>query len=353
MVAFELDDNFFKDEERSGFEIGSLMKRCWGAQLQVLEAFDRVCSRHGLKWFAFCGTLLGAVRHKGFIPWDDDMDVCMMRNDYNMFLRYAAKEMPGFQIDHFDENFPEEGRYVDYMGITRINNNNLANFDPDYLKEHCMFPYTVGLDVYPLDYVPKDKQVYDVNVTIFTFLLNVAFRYKSLYWEKYQAAPGNYDDIDLDEAYKAIYNATGYKIDKNGDVLRQLNELSVMIASLTKGKDADEVACMAHMALGHRNMVFPKEAFMKTIEAPFESGSVYIPAGYDAVLKKNYGAGYMHPCNASPHDYPYYKKQERWVRDYIIKNPAMVQFMPEYYISDIYDEDQDKKILLDKIYRKE
>ena len=53
MVAFELDDNFFKDEERSGFEIGSLMKRCWGAQLQVLEAFDRVCSRHGLKWFAF------------------------------------------------------------------------------------------------------------------------------------------------------------------------------------------------------------------------------------------------------------------------------------------------------------
>ena len=77
MIGFELGEDFFKDEEKSGFMVGSLMKRCWGAQLQVLQEFDKVCSRHGLKWFAFCGTLLGAVRHKGFIPWDDDIDVCI------------------------------------------------------------------------------------------------------------------------------------------------------------------------------------------------------------------------------------------------------------------------------------
>lgn len=353
MLGFELTEDFFTDEERSGFKVNSLMKRCWGAQLQVLQDFDRVCSKHGLKWYAFCGTLLGAVRHKGFIPWDDDMDVCMMRSDYTMFLRYAAKEMPGYQIDHFDRNIPEEGRYVDYMGITRINNNNLADFDPDYLKSHCMFPYTVGLDVYPLDYIPRNKQEYDINIQIFSYLINVAFRYKSLNWTNYKVVDGNFGNINLDEAYDSIFEVTGYRIDKNGDILNQLNELAVMISSYTKGKDSDEVACMAHMALNHRNMIFPKEAFAKTIEAPFESGSIPIPAGYNEILKRNYGARYMEPRNVSPHDYPYYKKQERWVRDYIIKNPDMKGFMPDYYISDIYDEDPEKKVLLDKIYGKE
>ncbi len=353
MLDFKLGEDFFKDEERSGFEIGSLMKRCWGAQLQALEDFDRVCSRHGLKWFAFCGTLLGAVRHKGFIPWDDDLDVCMMRSDYNMFLRYAAKELPQYIIENYDYYNREERRHYDFQGITRINNSYNTNFDPEYLNTHCGFPYTIGLDLYPLDYVPKDPEEYNTAIQIFGFTINVGLKYKSLYWENYHAPEGNYQGIDLDEAYEMLHRATGFKIDKNGDVLRQLNEIALSISSYTKGKDADCVACMMHTAEGYMNMIFPKEAFSRTLEAPFESGSIYIPEGYDAVLSRNYGAGYLVPRNCSPHDYPYYRFQERWIREYILKNPDMKEFMPRFYISDVYDEDPDKKILLDKIYGKE
>ena len=54
-----------------------------------------------------------------------------------------------------------------------------------------------------------------------------------------------------------------------------------------------------------------------------------------------------------PHDYPYYKMEERWVMNYVIRDPEMAQFMPKYYIQDVYEEDPEKKVLLDKIYGKE
>ena len=350
MIGFDIDENFLREEKRNGFEVTSLMKKCWAAQLQVLSDFDKVCSRHGLKWFAFCGTLLGAVRHKGFIPWDDDMDVCMLRGDYNMFLHYAEKEMPGYYIETFDNVYSGENAFTHALGITRINNTHMADFNPDYLAAHYSFPYTVGLDLYPLDYVPRSKEEYDSAIRIYKYILGVCVKYKMENWKDFTPPSPGYEVINLDEAYASLYEVTGVRIDKNGDVLRQLNNLAVNIASYTKGKDADNVACMAHMVFDHNNMIFPKDAFAKRTEVPFESGSVYIPSGYDTVLKINYGPGYMTPDPRSPHDYPYYKKQERWVRDYVIKDPSVAPYMPREYISDVYDEDPEKKKILDGIY---
>ena len=70
------------------------MKRAWAAQLEVLEEIDKVCKKHNIRWFADCGTLLGAVRHRGYIPWDDDMDICMLRPDYIKFNQVAEQELP-------------------------------------------------------------------------------------------------------------------------------------------------------------------------------------------------------------------------------------------------------------------
>ena len=75
------DNNFFDNEVRNGFFVCSLMKRAWAAQIDVLAYFDKICQENGLKYYADFGTLLGAVRHKGFIPWDDDIDVSMFRED--------------------------------------------------------------------------------------------------------------------------------------------------------------------------------------------------------------------------------------------------------------------------------
>jgi len=348
--GFGIDEQFLQDEVRNGFEVSSLMKRCWAAQLQVLSEFDAVCSRHGLKWFAFCGTLLGAVRHKGFIPWDDDMDVCLLRGDYNMFLHYAEKEMPGYYIETNDTVHSGDNTFTHALGITRINNTHVSDFNPDYLASHYSFPYSVGLDVYPLDYVPRDPEEYASAIRIYKYILAVCVKYKMENWAGFRPPSPGYESIDLEEAYNALFEATGVKIDKSGDILMQLNNLAVNVASYTKGKDSDSVACMAHMVFDHNNMIFPKSAFSRRVEVPFEKGSVYIPSDYDSVLSINYGSNYMTPDTGSPHDYPYYKTQERLVRDYVIRDPEMAPYMPMYYISDVYNEDPAKKEILDRIY---
>ena len=90
----EFQDQFFESEVREGFYITSMMKRSWAAQLEILKDVDEVCTKYGISYFADAGTLLGAVRHRGFIPWDDDLDICMMRKDYHRFISVAEKELP-------------------------------------------------------------------------------------------------------------------------------------------------------------------------------------------------------------------------------------------------------------------
>lgn len=321
----------------------SLIKLCWSAQLVVLDDFKAVCEKHNLKWFAFCGTLLGAVRHKGFIPWDDDLDICMMRADYDKFLEYAKTEMPDYFIETYDSYTPEESRHHDFNGITRINNTFVANFSEDFMSKFNGFPYSAGIDLYPLDYVPKSKKVFDSTTWIFNYLILTAYTYKSLNWSNYPVP--KIPKIDINVAYQQIYKSTGVKINLKGDVLKQLNDIAVKVA--TYAKSSDKVACMMHTAFNEKHMVFPVDAFKEPMPVPFEDRVIYIPNGYDEILTTNYGPNYMIPDKHIPHDYPYYKFEERWVMNYIIHNPRVSKFIPKMYIEDVYNENEE---LLNQIY---
>lgn len=69
------------------------LKRVQGVILEILKDFKKICEKHDIPYFAFAGTAIGAVRHQGFIPWDDDIDVCMLREDYERFLKIAPTEL--------------------------------------------------------------------------------------------------------------------------------------------------------------------------------------------------------------------------------------------------------------------
>lgn len=69
------------------------LKRVQNAELSILKDFDRVCNQHGIRYFLVAGSLLGAIRHKGFIPWDDDLDIGMTRENYEKFTKIVSKEL--------------------------------------------------------------------------------------------------------------------------------------------------------------------------------------------------------------------------------------------------------------------
>ena len=89
-----LKKHFLEAETRSGHYISAEMKACWKAMLDMVEEVDRICRKHHIKYFLIAGTLLGAIRHRGFIPWDDDIDIALFRDDYDKLERILPEELP-------------------------------------------------------------------------------------------------------------------------------------------------------------------------------------------------------------------------------------------------------------------
>lgn len=138
-----LPKDFLKEETRCEFFVDEKRKKLWTIGLDLLIEFDRVCKKHGLKYFLIGGSLLGAIRHNGFIPWDDDIDVGMLRCDYEKFLTLAYEfENPYFlQTPYTDEGY--------YFSFAKLRNSNTAAISNAFRYEN--FNQGVFLDIFPLD----------------------------------------------------------------------------------------------------------------------------------------------------------------------------------------------------------
>ena len=90
----EFPREFFYDEVRNGFYIPGIVKRAWAASLEILAVIDKICRKHKIRYYADFGTLLGAVRENNFIAWDDDLDIMMLRDDFERFVKVVKKGLP-------------------------------------------------------------------------------------------------------------------------------------------------------------------------------------------------------------------------------------------------------------------
>ena len=85
------------------------LRKLQKTELEILKDFIKICKKYNLTYFATGGTAIGALRHQGFIPWDDDIDVCMLRKDYERFMEVAPKEMGDryvFMDTHTEKKYP-------------------------------------------------------------------------------------------------------------------------------------------------------------------------------------------------------------------------------------------------------
>ena len=120
-------------------------------ELEILDFFADVCKRNGLRYFIIAGTLLGAVRHGGFIPWDDDIDVAMPRRDFNKFAKICKKELPD---GYFFQSSKTEKEYPFFFAKLRRDG---AVVNESILESHDIHKGCY-IDIFPLDKCPRSAR---------------------------------------------------------------------------------------------------------------------------------------------------------------------------------------------------
>ena len=266
--------DFFKDEIRNGFYVPTAIKQAWASTLDVLAEIDRICAKYDITYYADWGTLLGAVRHGGFIPWDDDLDICMQREDYIRFREVADAELP----EHFDIHDYE--RHEDHwLFLARVVSNKKMCFDPDFLREHYNFPWLAGVDIFLKDHLYRDpdkEAARDKHVMELLARGNICIEKK--------------DRRKAIELYKEAEREMGRVRKEDSDHLGQ-----IFPWVLKNGYSAAD----------------PASYYEKTVRLPFEDTTIPVPAFYDSILRKRYGDYCRIRKVWGGHDYPYFEAQKK------------------------------------------
>lgn len=227
--------------------------------LQIALEVDRICREQGFKCSLYGGSVLGAVRHNGFIPWDHDIDMCMPRKDYDRFVKYMLKN-PNEKI--FFSNYKSEKRYPNSWGKVRLNGTVFTEKELFPLKE---LHKGVFIDLHPID-----------NVTPFTIKIQVRL---AMFWSCVdKVKSGIYAGSKKKEFVYGLFSWLPYSV---------INAFRGFAMKALKPFKTKYVYKVAHP----NNGVYPikRSTFEDLTEHKFEEYSFYIPKNYDEFLKERYG----------------------------------------------------------------
>ncbi len=143
------DNILLEDEIKCDYFVSKEQKAIWKKEVELLQIFMTVCNRNGLKYFVAHGTLLGAVRHKGFIPWDDDIDVNMPRADFEKLKKIAPME---FEEPYFFQTFESDPYY--FSGIGKLRTAQGTGMDMQDIGNKCN--NGLYIDIFPMDGIVED-----------------------------------------------------------------------------------------------------------------------------------------------------------------------------------------------------
>lgn len=286
-LKLKIPEGFLEEEVRWGYTVSRKMKEVWAVELDLLAEFDRVCKKHGLKYIASGGTMLGAVRHKGFIPWDDDIDVMMLRDDYEKLLTIAHDE---FENPYF---FLTTTRDSDFLrGYCKLCNSDTTAILKS--QEHMGYRFNQGIfiDIFPLDKVSDNKMKFKWQVFQADCLLKIIWK-----CQKYQyGIEINNNNVEtlkgkiVDLMYQLFHGCCPKMFD-----------CSFYIENFKKiccryNTEQTQYLSLISFQPGNRIHDILRSDMDNIIDSDFEFLSIPIPANYDNHLKRKYG-GYTVPVN--------------------------------------------------------
>lgn len=312
----EFPQEFFDPEIREGFFVDATMKTAWAAQMEVLAQISAVCEAHNIQWYAAYGTLLGAIRHEGYVPWDDDIDIWVMREDYNKLLsEYLPQELPEGYIVKSALN---DVGYSQFHSC--VFNGNGINISKEWMQEFHGCPFSVFIDIFPLDYLPRDpkkreEQKTQVNLAVQAAQLAGKLGNEITDQKEVEDAIDNIKDVThfLEREAGFRINSDMLKRKDYGQLRNQLLRCANYVAGRYGDKDADEIVQYGDY-IRLDNKTFIKEWFSETYSATFETLMFPIPCGYDELLRTIYGDYTIIRKKTGKHDYPFYKPQLAYLK---------------------------------------
>jgi len=303
-----------EEETIANYQVSDKMKKIWAVELHMLDEVDRICKKYNLQYFLVHGSLLGAVRHKGFIPWDDDLDIALKREDYEKFLEAARTELKEPLSIHTamtdSDNF--WGCYA------RIRNKNTTAIAAHNLSHSGN--KGIWIDVLPLDVCTADEEL---------------FRKKEKQIKKYYAL-----------LYAKVYgNERNYTFDKNAlawkwcclkarfssheKLARKLDGAM----KLYTDKPSEELAYFTGYQKFRR---LSAKDFAESKELIFEKRKVPVPCNYESHLFATLGGDYM--------KYP--PKEERKPKHVGIWDPFKPYLEYEKMLGNMFEDIKGKDIIL-------
>jgi len=257
-----LPKEFFKEETRNDFLVDNKRKKIWAIELDMLMKLLDVCRKHNIKIFLGGGSLLGAIRHGGFIPWDDDIDVCMLRDDYEKLTKELCHE---FQEPYFLQTPYTDDGY--YFSFAKLRNSRTSDISDAFLYEN--FNQGLCIDIFPVDNCIVDDVEQRYNLAKELITDNSAYMRKSL---------KNPSVSDMEKIKKH----------SGRDPLEVYEQIDANAKKYYE-KNTPYVCCMVCTIFSWKNGLYNKNVFDKAINWNFEGFDVPVPIGYEEILSTHYG----------------------------------------------------------------
>lgn len=260
--------------------------------LEILHTVANICEKQNFRYYLFYGTLIGAIRHHGYIPWDDDVDIMMPRPDYDKLLEYLRKHIK--EYDHLQLFDPDDCPDYPYM-IARVSD------DRYYIVMENEKPYGMGvfIDIYPFDGLGNTHKE----------ALKFALKGDHLSSIYYQATRDHFAIETTTSPWRKVVKLPFYWFSKAVGKDRIKGKLS----SLARVKDYDSskfVGPVLWLVGGDEN-VYPREWFDESIIVPYEKYRFRVPKRYDEVLRKGYGDYMQLPPEKDRIGHHYYKAYKK------------------------------------------
>lgn len=259
------DPAFLKEETRCGYTIPEKQKKLWAIELDLLNQLLAVCKKYDLKVYAYAGTMLGAVRHKGFIPWDDDMDLFLLREDFNKLVEVGPKE---FKEPYFLQNAYSDKEF--FIGYCRLRNSDSTGI----LKWERSENYNNGvyIDIFVMDAFINDREKIRKQKKMTKFYAALAGHYYA----------GTQMRNTKQKILLSLYKNTFCKLVPYETVLKWYE------ANLRKYEgQTTRYGMLTHDDSFVNN--FDIKDIKEVVMMDYENTKIPVPSGYDNMLKTQYG----------------------------------------------------------------